>query len=270
MDRLTSIATAERPLRASQLDKLIRCPLYGLTVLEPDERSSGPAADTGSIVHAAVAAFHSESRPGLRAAAAIAEIQRAAVQFPFGDTHEAGLYLTPYLADPRNITADVVAVELAVELTLPPHALDPTGQPVVIHGTIDQIRREQGRTLICDLKTGRRSGWEMIHDHAYQIAAYTLAARACGYPDAEPGYLIRAYRYRERTATGDSPEGVYWWLPFTADDCRILLDRVAIEVAHLRSGELNLGPGAHCTNCPLGGLATCIPAAREKFWGLPT
>lgn len=270
MDRLTTIATADCPLRASQLDKLVRCPLYGLTVLSPDVDTSGPAADTGSIVHAAVAAFHREKELSRKGSAAVAEIQRAALQFPLGDTHEAGLYLTPYITDPRNAAAEVIAIELPVQLTLPPHRLDPTGQPVVIHGTIDQIRRDHGRTLICDLKTGRRTGWEMIHDHSLQIAAYTLAARACGYPDAEPGYLIRAYRYRERTATGISPEGVYWSLPFTAEDCRILLDRVVLELAHLRAGELNLGPGAHCTNCPLGGLASCLPAAKEKFWGIST
>lgn len=268
---LTDFGTESRPLRPSQLAWLARCPVQVVLAMEEPEESGGPAAQTGSLVHAAVAAFHLEPDTVKKVAAAVAELQRAAAEFPQADPQEARLYLEPYLCDPRNTQAKTVAVETKVSVTLPPHPNDPTRKPIVVRGTLDQIREEpDGRLVVCDLKTGSKSsGWEMLHDYALQQAAYVLAARASGFPSAEPGYLIRAYGYRTRGAKLPSPDGVYWWLPFDVTGATQLMDRVRLQVALIRSGEVDFGPGTHCGYCPQKGLDTCLPKANRKLFSLP-
>jgi hypothetical protein len=267
--KLATFASPEAPLRASALSWLIRCPVKSVLDLYADTDDGGPAAQTGSVVHAGVEAFHLEPDGAKKIGAAVAAMQRAAGEFPLSDPTEARLYAEGYVADPRNEKAEVVAVERKVLLTLPPHDLDPTGAPVVIRGTLDQIRREGGRLVVCDLKTGKGTGFSMIHDYAYQQAAYVLAARASGFPDAEPGYIIRCYGYRERSAKLPSPDGVYWWLPFDVAGAEQLLDRVRLQVALVRRGEIDFGPGPHCTYCPQRGLDSCVPTANKRLFSLP-
>lgn len=267
---LAEFGSAARPLRASALSWLVKCPVQSvMQMLEPEDDAGGPAAQTGNVVHAAVAAFHLEPDTGKKVAAAVAELQRAAAEFPQADPAEARLYLEPYLCDPRNQTARIVAVERPVSLTLDPHPLDPTGQPIVIRGKLDQIREEDGKLLVDDLKTGARTGWEMVHDYAYQQAAYALASRASGFPTAEPGRIIRVYGYRTRGARLPSPDGVFFSLPFDVAGARTLLDRVRLAVALVRRGEVDFGAGSHCTYCPLKGLDSCIPAATRRLFTLP-
>ncbi|AMV28825.1 PD-(D/E)XK nuclease superfamily protein [Gemmata sp. SH-PL17] len=262
------LGSADKPLRPSALAWLIKCPVKVVLMLdELDE--GGPAAQTGSMVHAGVEAFHAEPDATKRVAAAVAAMHGAAGKFPLADPTEARLYLEPYLLDPRNENAAVVALEHKVALVLPPHDLDPTGLPIHIRGTLDQIRDENGRLLVCDLKTGQTTGWQMIHDYAYQQAAYVLAARASGFPAAEPGYLIRAYGYRARGAKLPSPDGVQWWLPLDVAACVALMDRVRLQIALIRRGEIDYGPGTHCTFCPLKGLDSCVPKANTKLFALP-
>jgi hypothetical protein len=267
---LATFGTDARPLRPSGLAWLIRCPVKTILDIATDVHDEGgPAAQTGSLVHAGVEAFHREVDGAKKVAAAVAAMQQAAGRFPLADHNEARLYLEPYLCDPRNATADVVAVELPVRLELPAHPFDPTGLPVIVRGRLDQIRRENGRLIVCDLKTGKGRGWEMLHDYAHQQAAYVLAARQSGYPTAEPGYLIRCYGYRERSAVLPSPDGVQWWLPFDVAACEQLMARVTLAVALVRRGEVDFGPGPHCTFCPQKGLDNCIPHATRTLFSLP-
>lgn len=261
--------TAEHPLRPSALNWVVRCPVYAVLQFLEAEDSSGPAAQTGSLVHEAVAAFHLEPDASKKIAAAVSTLQSAAKKFPLAESNEARLYLEPYVSDPRNANAEILAVERKVTLTLDPHPLDPTGNPVVIRGTLDQIRRVNGVTVVDDLKTGRTEGWAMIHDYAYQQAAYCLAARESGFPDAQPGRLIRCYGYRTRTAKLPSPDGVFWQLPFSVAQARALLDRVRLQVALVRRGEVDFGPGPQCSYCVYKGLDGCQPKAERKLFGLP-
>ena len=261
--------TAKYPLRPSALAWVGRCPVKSVLAMEEPEDGGGPAAQTGSLVHAAVAAFHLEPDASKRIAAAVATLQSAAGNFPKADPTEARLFTEAYICDPRNQNAKIIAVERRVSLTLEPHRLDPTGEPIVIHGTLDQIRDENGRFVVCDLKTGKPSGLEMIHDYAIQQAAYTLAARASGLGDVQPGYLIRNYGYRQRGAQLPSPDGVYWWLPFTVEGAIALLARVQLQVALIRSGEIDFGPASWCTYCEHRGLDSCMPKANAKLFSLP-
>lgn len=271
-----TIGTEDRPLRPSALAWFVKCPVKVVLDMWECDDDAGPAAQTGSLVHAGVEAFHLERDASKKVAAAVAAMQRAAGEFPLADPTEARLYIDPYLCDPRNQNAAFAtdrdgrpAVECKVRLELPPHDLDPTGRPIVVRGTLDQIRRENGRDVVCDLKTGQTSGWAMLHDYALQQAAYVLAARASGFPNAEPGYLIRCYGYRARGAKLPSPDGVQWWLPFDVKGCVALMDRVRLQVALVRRGEIDYGPGPHCTFCPQKGLDGCIPAANKKLFTLP-
>lgn len=230
------------------------------------EDEGGAAAQTGSLTHKGVEAFHSTK--GIQSAkveAAMEAMRRFLPEFPLAEFDEAKLFLQPYCADPRNQTAEIMAIERRIDFQLQPHGIDSTGQPIYIQGTLDQIRKEDGRTLICDLKTGMPSGYQMVHDYAYQIAGYTVGARQNGFPNAEPGYLIRARRYRERTATLPSPDGVYWHMPFTFADCEMLLDAVRLNVALIRMGIVNFGTGPHCCYCVHGGLSGCLLKGKEKL-----
>jgi hypothetical protein len=283
-----TFGSAARPLRPSALTWLVACPVKSL--LDIDEiDSSGPAAQTGSLVHAGIEAFHLETDDAQKVAAAVAAMQRAAAEFPLADPAEARRYIEPYVCDPRNagaafaaVPADVKrrdgstlragspALEVPVKLELPPHHSDPTGEPIVMRGQIDQIRAEHGGAIVCDYKSGtKQSGWEMLHSYAYQQAAYVLAARASGFPDAKPGYIIRGYGYRVRGASLPCADGVFWAMPFDVAGCQLLMDRVRLQVALVRRGEIDFGPGAHCAYCPHGGLDSCIPAANKRLFSLP-
>ena len=286
---LTLFATEAFPLRPSSLSWLTKCGVKSVLSMLDQTDESGPAADTGSVVHAGVAAFHLEPEIGKKVAAAVAAMQQtlAAKTFPLADANEARLYLEPYCLDPRNLHAEFApaprdikrkdgsilrsgqpAIEVPVFAKLDPHPLDPTGQPVYIRGMLDQIRLERGTGKVCDLKTGTKmTGWEMIHDYALQQAAYVVAARQSGF-DAEPGSIIRNYGYRTRNAALPSPDGVFWCLPFDVAGAHLLLDRVRLQVALIRRGEVDFGPGTHCSYCPQKGLDTCVPHANRKLFNL--
>lgn len=259
------IGTEEQFLRPSKLDRLVVCTMqHALDIAIDEEDGSGQAADTGSLVHSAVAEFHLAKSVDEGIKAAWAALSVNAGKFPLADSNEARLFLKPYLEDPRNTRAKIHAVERLVKLTLPPHETDPTGKPVHIQGTLDQIREETGQLWVMDLKTGKPLGFDMVHAHTYQQAAYTLAAKAEGFP-VVGAKLIRNWGYRHRGANLPSPEGVFWEMPFDLETAEILLDRVRVAVARLRSGEIEFGPGHQCTFCRHGGLAACLPEARRRF-----
>jgi hypothetical protein len=198
-------------------------------------------------------------------------MQRAAGEFPSHDPTEARLYAEPYVCDPRNQTAEVVACEQKVTLLqLPPHDLDPTGAPDLHprHARPDPPR-ERPAQLVCDLKTGKTSGWAMLHDYAYQQAAYVLAARASGWPDAEPGYIIRCYGYRERSAKLPSPDGVQWWLPF---DVRVASSSWTASGCTWPSCAAARSTSARGRTAPSArrrGSIACVPTANKKLFSLP-
>lgn len=290
---MQSFATTEHPIRASYLSWVARCNMKAVLDLIDDCDSTGSAAQIGSVVHAGIAAFHQTTGTQVeRSTAAFDAMRRALPEYPLADESECRLFLTPYVCDPNNQRATFAtvpaeylnhpagpgaghpdagkvklgqpAIELPIRVQLSPHPLDPTGQPIVIDGTLDQLRIVDGRPKVCDAKTGQPTGVQMMHDYAYQMAAYTVAARQF-WPNTEPGYLIRLRRYRERTASLPTPEGVEWSMPYMAADCMMVLDQVRINVALIRSGQVNFGPGVQCTYCPHKGLDGCIPKAKQKL-----
>jgi hypothetical protein len=121
-----------------------------------------------------------------------------------------------------------------------------------------------GVPQVHDLKCGKPSALQMIHDHAVQIAAYTHGAKSV-WPNVQPGKLIRAYGYRARGVVGNSPEGVFISMPFTDKDIDILLDNIRLHIALLRMGDIQLNPGSHCCYCEHNGLSNCVRVCA-RFW----
>lgn len=259
--------------------------------LVPDlHDEGGPAAQTGSLTHAGVAEFHRARMGGDKLDLATERgweaIRQASALFPLAEENEVRLFYTPYTKDPRNYDAEMLAVEQQIDFTLPPHDMDPTHGLIYVQGTFDQIRLHNGQPCIYDLKTGKKTGWEMVHDYAVQLAAYSVGVWQLSQPHPshveplkvrgrkkvtgpilptlpfdriKPGYIIRAHGYRTRTVFNESPDGVFWPVGYEdIADAVVILENVRLHVALIRMGHVNFGPGPHCTYCEFGGLPTCM------------
>jgi hypothetical protein len=102
-----------------------------------DTDAGGVAAQTGSLTHAGIRAWHEQGRDLEEALRAMRDM---VPKFPAAESSEAQRNLLLYTKDPRNQGATVVATEQPVNLRLP----DPTGA-TVIRGTLDQVREDADR-----------------------------------------------------------------------------------------------------------------------------
>lgn len=222
---------------------------------------SGKAADTGSAVHRAIEVWHKEKD----VAGALAAVRAHLSDFPLADLDEVRLHFTPYTQDPRNINCDLVHNELPVRFQLPPHDSDPTGSPIFVHGTLDQIRRERGQLFLWDVKTSLKDGWVLAHEFSLQLAAYCLGAAKTINQTVYPGGIIRTRGYRTRTAppAAQQPHGVFFGAPFSLHQIDALLESVRLAVAQIRSGSVQLGPGEWCQYCPAMGMDSCLSMLVE-------
>lgn len=258
-------ADAKRPLRISSLPMLVTCPLRAVLLEEGllvDE--SGAAADTGSLLHAYASTWHANGKKGDAAERSVDAT--AAVKFPKADAAKAKSWFAAYQADPRNRDAVILAIEQPVSLVLPCAAHDPTGEPVHLSGTLDQIREDDDGPRVWDLKTGRSAGVAMFDTYAFQLAGYTLAAAAwLGVDTMRPPGLIRLQGYDAKgTDPSASPHGIFYRSFLTWKRCKMLLDEVVNIVADIRAGRVDIRPGFHCANvCPARGLSTCLPLAEK-------
>jgi hypothetical protein len=252
-----------KPLRASALSELVKCH-WRETLLSLDlvTDTSNAAADTGSAAHAAVFAWHN----GRGLTDAINVMRSRLGEFPLADLVDAERFFRDYAADPRNQNVDVVLSEAYGDVEISPSSIDPTGKPIRISGHPDQVRRENGGLYLYDLKTGNRlDGWEMIHEHSLQFAAYCLISSKLLGQRVNPGSVIRVrgYRARDRKKDDPAPPGVFWPMPWDVEDVDLLLDSVRDAVARVRRGELYPSPGSQCRYCPAGGLQECLPALKR-------
>jgi RecB family exonuclease len=212
------------------------------------------AAQTGSMTHVGIQAWHEHAQDMEKALRAI---QAAAPRFPLAELPEAERNLQLYAQDPRNQTAKIITIEQPVTMSLP----DPTSGSV-IRGMIDQIREEaDGVWRVYDVKTGgeKKSAADMISEASLQVAAYAVAATVQFGRPVEPGCIIwtRGYRRRGVNAAA-SPPGVFLPLGFSLAQAEALLDGVRQLVAAVRRGEPSFGPGSWCNFCPAGGLRNCL------------
>lgn len=276
LQSFADFGTAKFPLRPSSLKKIANCNVGAIMEAIGEIIDEGNAgANTGSVTHEAVAAFHKEQNKQLKEQAGIAAIAASLPRFPLADRRSAEIYFEHYAKDPRNLNAvmacrnGVMALELPVSLQLQPHAMDETKEPIHIMGTLDQIRNDNGVLNVYDYKTGETSGFAMISDHAYQLAAYLLAAKHSGW-DVTGAKLIRGYTYRERARAAELPNPPYVFLDmgFNLVSAGVLMDRLRREVMLIRKGVIDFGPGPHCGYCKLKSHTNCIPLAGNVF-GFP-
>lgn len=244
------------PLRASQLPSLLRCP-RGLLLTLQCEGESGQAADTGSAIHKAIAAFHTHTKGEI--AAAMKVMEQHLPEYPLADLGTAEMHFRHYAKDPRNKEAKVVLCEEKLSLALPP----PQGctEAVEIHGTTDQVREEEGGLVVWDVKTGSSAeGHEMLSHHAAQLAAYQVgAAKRLGVPSVRAG-IIRTKDYlktdRQRKP---KPGPVFWNASWRYSDAVLLLEEVRRIVGDVRSGRISTAPSSeNCRYCIGGGIGNCL------------
>lgn len=283
-------STPDKPLRCSKLGEITKCTmrLFLMSQLgtSDDEDEGGEAAQTGSLTHVGVAEFHKLQQSSLdeRKRKAWEAINASLTKFPLASPDDVRLNITPYMNDPRNINARCIAVEEELHFALPPHPIDESKLPIYVKGTLDQLRlHDNGIPYVYDLKTGKRTGWEMVHMYLIQTCAYTYGVREIakgeGYlvrddkkvgihqksehaklwSTAQPGPIIRSMGYRVRGACTNtsSPDGVLWPCPIEWDLVEDVLDYVRLTVALYRNGDFQFGPGGWCSYCEFGGIASC-------------
>lgn len=258
-------ASRDVPLRASSAPSLLKCGLQALLLHMGllTDRESGQAADTGTLVHLAAELWHRDplhdaERTWL--AALGQQLERA----PLANLEDARKLYERYTTLPANQEGSREAwqfgsvipeyQEIEVTLEIPPHESDPTGQPVVLVGHCDQIRRDcYGDLRIWDIKTTKTVGEAALHEYTPQLAVYTLAAAETLGEPVQPGGLILL-----RAKTAPMQEAL-----FTADQARSILDSLAFEVARIRSSQQTPRPGQHCRWCSAGGPQNCVNYLRS-------
>lgn len=225
----------------------------------------GPAAQTGNLIHAAAAAFHRAAASMgtvARTEEGVAALESARQHFPDGNVGKARETFAAYAADPENINADCPWVEQPIELRIAAAPGDPTGEPIVIVGTLDQVRRTpDGRLQLWDIKTGSaRTGNESLEAYAVQQACYLLAARQKLASNVEPGGLIYTPGYEKKHAKR------FFRYTSSPDECMILVSTVAYSVALIRSGVPIFRPGVDtCKWCKLKNFHHCLPEFRASY-----
>ncbi len=247
--KLEAFATPEFPLRASRLEKFLSCNWRVVLLTFGAEDKAGEAADTGSAVHAACGTWH---KTGENAAAAVEAMRTRLSEYPRADLPQAAALFLAYAADPRNIGVDLVLNEQEVTFQIRPAKEDPTGAPITIVGTTDQVRRTNGVLSVWDIKTSKKMPHEVLWSTCVQAAAYCEGAeKKLGEP-VHPGGIIMPRR---------SPMHIPF--TFTRDDVARILDPVRHHVALVRRGIVSHVPeDSRCKWCHTGGPDVCLPQLR--------
>ena len=232
-----------------------------------EQNEAWVSTDTGTAVHRAVELFYA----GVPVDEVVAKLPAMKTDpergFPRADLDDAERMFRYYARDPRN-TERPLLVEQKVEVALDPHPTDPTQAPIVIRGTLDQVRMSHGIPHVWDLKTSKKSNVEVTHGYTMQLAAYVLGASQALGCKVEPGGFINPRNYFKRGADApeDRPTSIFLHVTWTHEQALMLLDPVRLAVAAIRRGEYHPIPGDHCFFCPTKGIDVCLP----KLLSLPT
>jgi hypothetical protein len=251
---LSRFATEDWPLHPSGMRGLLMCPwrivakyLADTAVDEPP----GPAADTGSAAHAAVAAMHR----GASVADALSVMGGRLPDYPQADLNDAAALFLAYATDPRNSSARVVLVEHPITFQISPAEEDKTQAPISVVGTLDQVREEDGKLRIWDFKTSKLDPIALLNNHALQVAAYCVGASIALQRPVDPGGLILPRRYGKGAT--------HWMYPWTLADAEHLVEGIRHAVAAVRNGHVWHTPGEGCTWCWMRTPDTCLPKLQQ-------
>jgi hypothetical protein len=259
---LVVFGSEARPLRPSRVAKFLACPM-SVVLIQHEESEGNGAAQTGSLVHAGADTFH-KTKEGDRAAAGLEALEAARVKFPGGDAEKARSVFRAYAADKENREAEVLWSEAPVRLVMPAAPGDPTGEPIVIAGTLDQVRLKDDRLTVWDIKTGSfLTGEESVLEYLTQQAVYTLAARATLDRRIEPGGLIYTPAYEKARSRVHLPN------PLTVDQCEDLLLTLPFLVSMIRRGQPVFRPSpSACRFCDAKKLGYPWPKCRQRARGV--
>lgn len=258
---LSKFGTAEFPLRASGLQAIAKCPWRIVSMLVLDSKDeAGPAAHTGSAMHAAVERFHQDGD----VVAAVEAMHGRRDEYPMADLDDAAKLFFAYSQDPRNAGAKVVLSETKASFSIKPHPEDPTQAPICVSMRLDQVRWDGAQFKLFDLKTSKRDGPTLLAESIYQISAYCVGASVVLGKTVEPGALITPRKYLVRgTDPSSAPPGVFWHYTFNYAQCEHVLRGVREIVAHIRSGRVWLNGGDYCNWCIHRGVDVCVHKFAE-------
>lgn len=225
-------------------------------LLPTAEGESGAAADTGSAMHAAIHAFHS----GADISASLAVMASRANEYKLADMADASAMFINYASDSRNRGAKVVLAEKPIEFTIAAAPTDPTGEPIHIIGTLDQVRENDGRYSLWDAKSSKKEGTELLNQHTFQIAAYCVGATMLLGKPVHPGGLILTRKYNGKDP---SAANVFWPYCWKFEDIEQILMPIRFRVAEIRAGYLYHVPNENCKWCHARMPELCLPKLQE-------
>lgn len=258
-DEMVSFASEERPMRPSRSAKFGGCPMSTILSMWAEDKGN-EAAQTGNLVHDAVEKYHKEKED--RVNAGLAALETARLQFPGGDAKKAEKIFRAYASDPENVSAAVPWCEQQVTLRLAPAPEDRTGKPVVIQGTLDQVRENpDGSMTVWDVKTGSRlTGDETAEEYLIQQAVYLLAARQTLSESITRCGIIYTPAYESSRKRRHIP------MALTVETAILLVAPLVHWVANVRSGVMQFRPSAEsCKFCPVKPWPNCVNTARTAF-----
>lgn len=279
---LDQIATDAFPLRASMTPHLSCTLRWILLMLRDEEGGPGSAAQTGTLVHAAI----DEWLRGSSLAAAREHMDQLNAGFRSrgeseGDCAQATKWLDAYTGDRRNAPlgqapADpafgiVEHAEANVVCRLDPADIDPTGQQVVIAGTLDQLRRgPDGMLRAWDLKSTRfettgGTGQTMWLAYLLQLGIYALGAEQMLGEPVGVGGIIALRGYGARLA--DRKE-VFIPASLPTEHLPLVLETVTEQIALIRSGHISPRVGPDCAKCyAASGPGECLSRLAQIVGG---
>lgn len=251
---LRKFATEKVPLHASGVGALLACPWRVVMEMYAEgEGDSGAAADTGSAMHRAAAEFHR----GKEVAACLEVMRGYNHLYPKADLVDAATMFLTYARDPRN-RVPTVLVEQQIDFGIKAHASDPTQEDISVTGTVDQVREENSRCAVWDIKTSKRDPLEILHESMFQAACYCIGASILLGREVHPGGIIMPRRYRS-DATGPT----HWPFVWKLSDIPAILEPVRLVVAAVRRGEVWHTPNANCKWCIAKSPDFCFPKLKE-------
>lgn len=253
MRPIALFGTKDCPLHCSALATIMQCSWRSaLTYLFEPEDPSGAAANTGSAIHAAIAAWHR----GKDEPASVEEMCARVHEYPQADLAEAADIFLAYAADPKNQSAEIVLCEEQVSFALVPDPSDPTQAPIEVIGRCDQVRRENGIDRVWDVKSSSKDPIDLVNSHMVQVAAYCVGASLLLQRRVEPGGLILVRNYKRRMS-------VFRHVAWRYSDIEHILRPVRRRVAEIRAAQFDLTSGDHCKWCPVRTPELCLPKLKE-------
>ena len=257
MKDLKRFATEDFPLHPSALRTLVDCPwkIVMQYLYDPSDEG-GPAGDTGSAVHAAAHALHD----GKEVAESIEVMRAKLANYPKADLLDAADLFLKYAGDTRNRGARVVLNEMPIGFKIAAAPEDPTGEPLVFEGRLDQVREADSQLLLYDLKSSKKDPMVLLHEHTFQMAAYCVGASILLKRQVNPGALILVRRYKGDPNTA----AVFWHYAWTFHDCEGILDVLRHRVAEVRKGILYHNPEeSRCHWCHQRTPDVCLPKLKN-------